>query len=99
MFPQAGCDDHHLSQQPVKGSKLSNLIGVLPGSTNRVVIVGAHFDHVPAGDGVVDNWAGAALLPSICEALKTTQEDIPTSSSGSQTRNGAKWDHIITQER
>jgi Zn-dependent M28 family amino/carboxypeptidase len=34
------------------------------------VIVEAHFDHVPAGDGVVDNWAGAALLPSIYEALK-----------------------------
>ena len=70
MFLQAGCDDQHLSQQPVKGSKLSNLICVLPGSTNRVLIVGAHFDHVPAGDGVVDNWSGAALLPSIYEALK-----------------------------
>ena len=71
MFSQSGCDDQHLSQQPVKGSKLSNLICVLPGSTNRVMIVGAHFDHVPAGDGVVDNWAGAALLPSIYEALKS----------------------------
>ncbi len=39
MFSQAGCADQHLSQQPVKGSKLSNLICVLPGSTNRVVIV------------------------------------------------------------
>jgi hypothetical protein len=38
MFSQAGCDDEHLSQQSVKGSKLSNLICVLPGSTNRVVI-------------------------------------------------------------
>jgi Peptidase family M28 len=70
-FSQAGCDDQHLSQQPVKGSELSNLICVLPGSTNRDVIVEAHFDHVPAGDGVVDNWAGAALLPSIYEALKS----------------------------
>jgi putative aminopeptidase FrvX len=70
-FSQAGCDDQHLSQQPVKGSELSNLIFVLPGSTNRDVIVEAHFDHVPAGDGVVDNWAGAALLPSIYEALKS----------------------------
>jgi len=26
MFSQAGCDDQHLSQQPVKGSKLSHLM-------------------------------------------------------------------------
>jgi hypothetical protein len=30
MFSQAGCDDHHLSLQPVKGSKLSNLICACP---------------------------------------------------------------------
>jgi Zn-dependent M28 family amino/carboxypeptidase len=71
LFSQAGCDDAHLSQQAVKGSKLSNVICILPGSTNRVVIVGAHFDHIPAGDGVVDNWSGAALLPSIYQALKS----------------------------
>jgi putative aminopeptidase FrvX len=71
MFSQAGCDDAHLSEQAVKGSKLSNVICVLPGSTNRVVIVGAHFDHISAGDGVVDNWSGVALLPSIYEALKS----------------------------
>jgi len=35
-----------------------------------VIIVGAHFDHVSAGDGVVDNWSGASLLPSLYEAVK-----------------------------
>jgi hypothetical protein len=71
MFSQTGCDDAHLSQQTVKGSKLSNVICILPGITNRVVIVGAHFNHIPAGDGIIDNWTGAALLPSIYEALKS----------------------------
>jgi Zn-dependent M28 family amino/carboxypeptidase len=32
--------------------------------------VGAHFDHISAGDGVVDNWSGASLLPSLYEAVK-----------------------------
>ena len=41
--------------------------------------------HFPAVIGVIDNWAGAALLPSIYEALKASQEDIRTSSSGSQS--------------
>jgi len=70
MFADAGCDDGHLSEQEVKGSKLPNLICAMPGRSDRVIIVGAHFDHVPAGDGVVDNWSGASLLPSLYEAVK-----------------------------
>jgi Zn-dependent M28 family amino/carboxypeptidase len=31
--------------------------------------LGAHFDHVDAGDGIVDNWSGASLLPSLYQAL------------------------------
>jgi hypothetical protein len=71
MFAEAGCDEHHISEQPVKGSKLPNVICLLPGSSDRVIIVGAHFDRVSAGDGVVDNWSGASLLPSLYEAVKT----------------------------
>ena len=71
MFADAGCDDQHLSEQPVKGSKLPNVICLLRGSSERVIIVGAHFDRAPDGDGVVDNWSGASLLPSLYEAVKT----------------------------
>jgi putative aminopeptidase FrvX len=70
MFDEAGCDDQHLSEQPVKGSKLPNIICVQPGSSDKVIIVGAHFDHVSAGDGVVDNWSGASLLPSLYEVVR-----------------------------
>jgi Zn-dependent M28 family amino/carboxypeptidase len=70
MFLEAGCD-RNLSEQAVKGSKLPNLICVQPGNADKVIIVGAHFDHIPAGDGVVDNWSGASLLPSLYQALKT----------------------------
>jgi hypothetical protein len=71
MFVEAGCADQRVSEQPVKGSKLPNVICVLPGSSDKVIIVGAHFDHVSAGDGVVDNWSGASLLPSLYEAVKS----------------------------
>ncbi len=70
MFAEAGCDEQHLSEQPVKGSKLPNIVCLLPGSSDRQIIVGAHFDHVSEGDGVVDNWSGASLLPSLYEAVK-----------------------------
>jgi putative aminopeptidase FrvX len=71
MFAEAGCGDDHISEQLVKNSKLPNLICLLPGKSDKVIIVGAHFDHVSQGDGVVDNWSGASLLPSLYEALKS----------------------------
>src|SRR6267142_2117794 len=71
MFAEAGCDDQHLSEQPVKGSKLPNVICLLPGKSDKIIIVGAHFDHVSDGDGVVDNWSGASLLPSLYQTTKT----------------------------
>ena len=70
LFAEAGCDDQHLSEQVVKGSKLPNIVCFLPGSSDRGLIIGAHFDHVSDGDGVVDNWSGASLLPSLFEAVK-----------------------------
>lgn len=70
LFVEAGCDDQHISEQSVKGSKLPNVICVLPGISDKVIIVGAHYDRVPEGDGVVDNWSGASLLPSLYEAIK-----------------------------
>ena len=70
MFAGAGCDGQSISEQPVKGSKLPNVTCTLPGSSGRTIIVGAHFDHISEGDGVVDNWSGASLLPSLYEAIK-----------------------------
>ena len=69
MFVDAGCGEH-LSEQPVKFAKVPNVICVLPGTSDRVIIVGAHFDRVPESDGVADNWSGASLLPSLYEAVK-----------------------------
>jgi hypothetical protein len=70
IFAEAGCNDQHLSEQPVKGSKLPNVVCLLPGSSEKIIIVGAHFDRVSEGNGVVDNWSGASLLPSLFEAVK-----------------------------
>jgi putative aminopeptidase FrvX len=71
LFQQVGCRDQNLSEQPVKHQKLPNLICVLPGSSDSEIIVGAHFDHVSAGSGVVDNWSGAALLASFFQTLNS----------------------------
>jgi Zn-dependent M28 family amino/carboxypeptidase len=71
LFQSAGCPEGKLTEQSVKGSKLPNVICILPGSGDTVIVVDAHFDHVDAGDGVVDNWSGASMLPSLYQALNT----------------------------
>jgi putative aminopeptidase FrvX len=70
MFTDLGCGDH-LTEEPVEHVKQPDLICVLPGRTSQTIVVGAHFDHVSIGDGVVDNWSGASLLPSLYQGLRT----------------------------
>lgn len=68
LLLEAGCAPQELREQRV-GSD-ANIICVMPGEKSGEIIVGAHFDHVRQGEGVVDNWTGAALLPSLLEALR-----------------------------
>lgn len=67
MFAEAACPQ--LSDGRVKGHPEPNIICVLPGKSAKTIVVGAHFDHVPVGEGVVDNWSGASLLPTLLESV------------------------------
>ena len=71
LFAAAGCNGDKYREQPVKGSKLPNLICTLPGPSEETLIVSAHYDKVDTGgsQGAVDNWSSASLLPSLYEAL------------------------------
>jgi hypothetical protein len=69
LFAQSGCKGSNLQRQAVKGHALPNVICTLPGTGGGTVVAGAHFDHVAIGSGVVDNWSGASLLPSLYEGL------------------------------
>ena len=70
IFLDAGCTETNLSEQPVPHRKQPNVICVMPGTGVEAIIVGAHFDHVTEGQGIVDNWSGASLLPSLLESIK-----------------------------
>jgi hypothetical protein len=69
FFVESGCKQVNLTEQLVKNKLPPNLICILPGKTDRVILVGAHTDHADIGDGVVDNWSGASLLPSLFYSL------------------------------
>lgn len=67
LFTAAGCSAY---TQPIQGQKLPNLICEIPGPEDSVIVVGAHYDKVNEGDGLIDNWTGTALLPALYASLK-----------------------------
>ena len=69
LFTEAGCSDQ-LTAKEVRGSRLPNIICILPGDTPEQIVVGGHYDKVDAGDGAMDNWSGSSLLPTLYESLK-----------------------------
>ncbi len=66
MFREAGCQP---TEQAVKHLRQPNVLCVLPGSSNSTIVVGGHLDHVEEGTGVIDDWSGASLLPSLYQSL------------------------------
>ncbi len=70
LFEEAGCKQ--VTEEAVKGAATPNVVCVLPGTEKTTVVVGAHYDKPDKGDGVVDDWSGAALLPSLFQSLQST---------------------------
>src|SRR5205823_3032165 len=70
MFQDSGCKPPDLHEQRVEHESLPNLICALDGASNSTIIVGAHFDHVKTGQGIIDNWTGASLLPTLYASLR-----------------------------
>jgi hypothetical protein len=70
LFEEVGCSGEHLTEQAVKHSHDPNVICTLAGKSDSRIIVGGHFDFVNRGQGVVDNWSGCSLLPSLYQSLK-----------------------------
>jgi Iap family predicted aminopeptidase len=72
LFEEAGCKGDLLTEQAVKHVKAPNVICTLPGEMESEIVVGGHFDFVNAGKGVVDNWSGCSLLPSLFSSVRGT---------------------------
>jgi len=72
MLAEAGCDPAALTELPVKHEKIPNVVCIMKGSSDSVILVGAHSDHVKNGEGAADNWSGAAMLPSLLQSLLKT---------------------------
>lgn len=69
MFLASGCPAAQISHERVNTGEPPNLICRLPGREAQVIIVGGHLDKVRRGNGVVDDWSGSSMLPSLYQSL------------------------------
>ncbi len=72
MFDEAKCSGAMIADQEVKGGRQPNVICTSEGQSPSTIIVGAHIDFTEVGQGAVENWTGASLLPSLFESLHDT---------------------------
>jgi putative aminopeptidase FrvX len=66
LFRSAGCE---VELQKVS-RHVDNVVCTLKGESGIPIIVGAHYDFVSRGKGIIDDWSGTSMLPSIYQALK-----------------------------
>jgi Peptidase family M28 len=69
LLAQSGCAKGNLVEKLAQSDLPPNVVCVVPGETSAIILVGAHTDKVDAGEGVIDNWSGASLLPSLLFSL------------------------------
>jgi aminopeptidase S len=50
----------------------TNVVVTLPGRETRTILIGAHYDRVPVGQGAVDNAASCAALLELMTAFKAS---------------------------
>lgn len=71
-FRSAGCDDGHMREQRVdkKPDAGSSLVCSWPGDTPDTIVIAAHYEHPGKGQGALEDWSGAALLPFLYQAIQ-----------------------------
>lgn len=69
LFAEAGCQGPLEIDQALPHSHFANIVCDAQGGGGKQILVTAHFDKVHPGDGVIDNWSGVALLPSLYQSI------------------------------
>jgi len=71
LFMKMGAREDELTVEELDG--VENLVLRKKGKSTATIVIGAHYDKVPAGCGAIDNWSGIVTLAHIFKGFK----DIP----------------------
>ncbi|MBI2789211.1 MAG: M20/M25/M40 family metallo-hydrolase [Elusimicrobia bacterium] len=74
LFKLGGATDADIVLQDA-GRGRNNIIVTKKGKTDRVIVVGGHYDQVSEGLGKIDNGTGATMVANLYQALNGTETD------------------------
>ncbi len=75
LFTKMGAAASDISVE--KLNNVENVVVRKPGSSDEVVVIGAHYDKVSHGCGAVDNWTGIVAIAHLYRTIK----DVPLKKS------------------
>ena len=99
LFNDAGCSGDQLKTEPAtrKQNAPANLICTWPGNSAAGVVVVAEYLHEGKGQGAIENWSGAALLPRLYLAMQARPRENNWVFVESAGRAGdIAWIHSLT---
>jgi Iap family predicted aminopeptidase len=67
LFMRMGAPEAEIKSDKVKD--IQNVIFTKKGKTNETVVIGAHYDKVSVGCGIIDNWSGIVILAHLMRTL------------------------------
>ena len=68
LFEKMGASVNDITVEKFGG--VENIVVRKPGATAETVIIGAHYDKVPAGCGAIDNWSGIVAMAHVYRSLR-----------------------------
>lgn len=68
LFGEAGAPEDAITVD--KHKRVDNLIVTKKGLTDEILVLGAHYDKIGGGCGVIDNWSGIVILSEIYRAVR-----------------------------
>lgn len=74
LFKLGGATDADIVLQDA-GRGSSNVIVTKKGKSDRVIVVGGHYDKVSNSGGVIDNWTGASMVANLYQAFNGAETD------------------------
>lgn len=69
LFKRLGVPDEAVKTEKFKD--IQNVVLTKKGKTDQTVVIGAHFDKVSDGCGIIDNWSGVVILAHLYRTLSS----------------------------
>jgi Zn-dependent M28 family amino/carboxypeptidase len=73
LFKRHGATDANMRVDKFKD--IRNVVLEKKGKTDETVVVGAHYDKVKDGCGILDNWTGVVIVAQMYEALSRVETE------------------------